>query len=578
MHINKLPTTTLSMLLLCSLLLMPASAQAQSGIQASFSVNTTTMNPDINPGNGICADSGGLCSLIAAMQEANALSGADSITIPAGIYYLPGRLEPTEAVTFTGAGMNSTLIHGRDAGTQPAFQIKANVTINNLEIQAFTQAITIASAQANRTVTLSGVRVYNCGNYQAELGPAVHNVCSSCTLRILDSALSNNFSDACGAVSNSGSLSIINSTIVGNSASTGYGGAVCSSGVGNSMLVSNSLIYSNSAPDGDNGYGGAFDIRSGTYGIENSEIFSNTAGSGGGAIAISFGTLTISLTKIYGNTANYGGGLALSADSATIDQCLIKDNQASGYGGGVFVWKSATISNSSIVNNTAGAKGGGIALNDQTLTIVNSTISGNLAGKDGGGLHTANASTARLANVTLVDNTADADITDGELAMGGGFYTDGSSKIQAKNSIVAANHDLKATPFEIVVSDCYGDFMSDGYNLIGNAGAFCDLSGDMSGMQYGTAGHTLDPQLGPLTAYVDLRNYYHPVLFGPVVDSGNPAGCTDYNNDLLTSDQLQENPRPYTGGSAVGYTPRCDLGAIESFRVRRDLFLPLLAK
>lgn len=148
----------------------------------------------------------------------------------------------------------------------------------------------------------------------------------------------------------------------------------------------------------------------------------------------------------------------------------------------------------------------------------------------------------------------------------------------ANNSIVAKNHDLKAAPVEIVVSDCYGDFMSDGYNLIGNAGAFCDLSGDMSGMQYGTAGYTLDPQLGPLAAYVDQHNYYHPVLFGPVVDSGNPAGCRDYSNVLLTSDQLQESLRPYAGGSAVGYTPRCDLGAIESLRVRRDLFLPQLAK
>jgi len=266
------------------------------------------------------------------------------------------------------------------------------------------------------------------------------------------------------------------------------------------MLVSNSLIYSNSAPDGDNGNGGAFDTRSGTYGIENSEIFSNTAGNGGGAIAISFGTLTISLTKIYGNMANYGGGLALSADSATIDQCLIMDNEATGFGGGIYAWKSATISNSSIVYNTAGAKGGGVALRDQTLTIVNSTISGNSAGKDGGGLYTNNSSIARLANVTLADNTADSNQTDGVLAMGGGFYTDNSSRVQAKNSIVAKNHDLKAAPVEIVVSDCYGDFMSDGYNLIGNAGTFCDLSGDMSGMQYGTAGYTLDPQLGPLAS------------------------------------------------------------------------------
>ena len=88
MNSRKLSTPILSSLLLCSLLLMPASAQAQSGIQASFSVNTHTMDPDASPGNGICADSAGRCSLIAAVQEANALAGADTITIPAGTYYL----------------------------------------------------------------------------------------------------------------------------------------------------------------------------------------------------------------------------------------------------------------------------------------------------------------------------------------------------------------------------------------------------------------------------------------------------------------------------------------------------------
>ncbi len=578
MRISKLTTTTLSLLLLFSLLLMPASAQAQSGIQASFSVNTHTMDPDASPGNGICADSAGRCSLIAAMQEANALPGADTITIPAGTYYLPGRLEPTEAVTLTGAGMDNTIIHGRDAGTQPAFQIKANVTINNLEIQGFSQAVTIASTQSNRTVTLSGVRVYNCGNYLAASGSAVHNACSSCTLQISSSALSSNFSDGCGAISNYGSLSIANSTISGNSASTGYGGAVCSSGVGNSITVTSSLIYSNSANNVDNGYGGAFDLRNGTYDIYQSEVFGNTAGKGGGAIAISFGSLTISQSKIYGNTANYGGGLSLNAESAVINQSLIKDNEALGYGGGMYVWRSATVTNSSIVNNTAGTTGGGIGLRDETLTIVNSTISGNSADQNGGGIHTTNQSVARLANVTVADNTADANVTDDVEAMGGGFYTDDNSQIQAKNSIVAKNHDLKAAPIEIVASDCYGDFVSDGYNLIGIAGAFCTLSGNMAGMQYGSGGNTLDPQLGPLTVYLDGHNYFHPVLFGPVVDRGNPSDCRDYDNALLMSDQLQENPRPYGGGSAVGYTPRCDLGAIESFRVRRELFLPQVLK
>src|SRR4051794_33666496 len=53
---------------------------------ASFVVNTTTDTQDTAPGNGACSDSAGMCSLRAAITEANALSGTDTITLPAGVY------------------------------------------------------------------------------------------------------------------------------------------------------------------------------------------------------------------------------------------------------------------------------------------------------------------------------------------------------------------------------------------------------------------------------------------------------------------------------------------------------------
>src|SRR3954470_13424194 len=53
---------------------------------ATFVVNTTADTQDAAPGNGACADSGGACSLRAAITEANALGGADIITLPAGTY------------------------------------------------------------------------------------------------------------------------------------------------------------------------------------------------------------------------------------------------------------------------------------------------------------------------------------------------------------------------------------------------------------------------------------------------------------------------------------------------------------
>src|SRR5262245_38281091 len=65
---------------------------------AQFTVNSTADAPDLAPGNGLCATATGICTLRAAIQEANAhpndASGPDSISLPAGTY------------TFTRTGAN----------------------------------------------------------------------------------------------------------------------------------------------------------------------------------------------------------------------------------------------------------------------------------------------------------------------------------------------------------------------------------------------------------------------------------------------------------------------------------------
>jgi CSLREA domain-containing protein len=68
-------------LLLSQFGLMPAAAAA------TFIVNSSVDAVDANPGDGICQTvTPGQCTLRAAVQEANALAGADMITLPAGIY------------------------------------------------------------------------------------------------------------------------------------------------------------------------------------------------------------------------------------------------------------------------------------------------------------------------------------------------------------------------------------------------------------------------------------------------------------------------------------------------------------
>ena len=66
---------------------------------ASFTVDATHDAVDASPGDGVCADAGGACTLRAAVMETNALPGADEISLPTGTYALsiPGAGEDASA-------------------------------------------------------------------------------------------------------------------------------------------------------------------------------------------------------------------------------------------------------------------------------------------------------------------------------------------------------------------------------------------------------------------------------------------------------------------------------------------------
>ena len=74
-------------------------AVAPAAQAASFVVSSTADAVDAVPRNGVCATGTGACSLRAAVQEANALVGLDTITVPPGVYELSvtGRNEDLSA-------------------------------------------------------------------------------------------------------------------------------------------------------------------------------------------------------------------------------------------------------------------------------------------------------------------------------------------------------------------------------------------------------------------------------------------------------------------------------------------------
>ena len=75
---NTSPYRHLILLLLCALFV--GTWGAQSLFAADLTVNSTADDSDVTPGDGLCQTSLGDCTLRAAIEEANALSGTDSIS------------------------------------------------------------------------------------------------------------------------------------------------------------------------------------------------------------------------------------------------------------------------------------------------------------------------------------------------------------------------------------------------------------------------------------------------------------------------------------------------------------------
>ena len=177
--------------------------------------------------------------------------------------------------------------------------------------------------------------------------------------------------------------------------------------VGNApVTIENSIIRDNSGPGVDN--------NSGTVTIVNSTLTGNhnpaDQGSGyGGGISTYGGKLpgyvSVSNSTISGNSAFYGGGgISGGFSGLTIVNSTISGNATGdpdyGYGGGIAA-SSVMITNSTISGNSASYSGGGIASSGHAV-IANSTLSGNSA-SSGGGIYNAYQNSALEISNTILN-------------------------------------------------------------------------------------------------------------------------------------------------------------------------------
>ena len=84
---------------------------------ATFTVNSVLDAHDANPGNGVCASVANQCTLRAAIEEADALGGSNTVSAPAGVYNLTLQeitiSNPLNILTVTGTGaLGSSIVNG----------------------------------------------------------------------------------------------------------------------------------------------------------------------------------------------------------------------------------------------------------------------------------------------------------------------------------------------------------------------------------------------------------------------------------------------------------------------------------
>ncbi|HZG39109.1 MAG TPA: choice-of-anchor Q domain-containing protein [Nodosilinea sp.] len=295
-----------------------------------------------------------------------------------------------------------------------------------------------------------------------------------------------------GAIATNGDLTLNHCVFTGNGASQQAGGAVYSNALG-TLTVSNSAFMHNQALSGGGIWAMTRDVV-----VTGSTFESNVAQVGGGAIEAVLGlTGTIENSKFYNNKAVYGGGITQSflgtgPKTFTVNNSTFSGNRAERWGGGIGTLypggpnvqgdrNAVVIQNTTFNGNGAGEKGGGIFLDKSNTRVTNATFTQNSA-LEGGGIF--NTSRLAVTNSTIVNNRA---------MRGGGIST--TSQAEVSNSIIATNG---AGPVPSVVADLDGEFLTQGYNLIGIGQNQTGFVHGIKGDQVGTWFSPLNPKLGPL--------------------------------------------------------------------------------
>ena len=324
----------------------------QAAFPEIFVVNSTGDGADAFPGDGQCetAVGNGVCTLRAAIEEANAHAGGDGISfsIPTtdpgysnGIWTItPNGLSVSDSVNITGPGADKLIIWKVTSQQAPILNVTTSGTVN-------ISSLTLGSLFGQEPSSGSGIQNSNSGTVNV----------TSCRF--------------------------INSLVSSSSTTTPAKGGG---------------IYNNS---------GTVHVTSSTFSFNRADS-PNTDQSRGAGLYNNTGTVSVVNSTFNNNSADTGGGIFNENRVVSVTGCTFHDNGAAFWGGGITSFGgTVNITNSTFYANVAYSRqtsgifgvGGGIAIYNCTLNLTNSTVTANFSGAGGSGVSNGLGSDAGVVNV-----------------------------------------------------------------------------------------------------------------------------------------------------------------------------------
>ena len=551
--------------LMAALAIAPTADPARAA--TTFTVDSALDLPDNVPGDGSCAASTNsittagpiepVCTLRAAVEEANALAGDDTIQFDPSIDGIPISVDsPGQTAIFISAFPAAKLTIDGNGPTQTLIDGCANFPNCVADRTIFEVADTSAEF---RDLAIRGGRGSNAGGVFADDATiAFHSVSfegnaatqmtfgggaimsNSSALSVDASTFVNNSSPTEGGAILSyqdppGLASITNSTFDNNQAP--IGGAISSHGA---MAVAQSTFTSNDASNQGGAIATTFSLEAaGALLVEDSTFTQNAAENAGGAISKIAGAATVRRTNIIDNdvtvaccSGHTGAGISNAAGDLTVEDSLIQDGRSL-IGGGVYV-QAGTVSivRSALIGNGA-TFGGAVTLDGGTLTLTNSTLSSNIAQRGPAiDIESPQPTTTRLNHVTVADNVHG-------LAPAGGPVLSQAIFV----NVASAAHDfaMKNSVLKNAAGNC----------LLAGASPIFSSTGTISSDGTCPGSTQANPLIAPLTGVGRAQGHY-PLPGSPLIDA--VSDCTLIGGGAVADDQ-RSTARPQ---SSI-----CEIGAIE---------------